>query len=294
LDQTRDLAEASPTPANLPHELAKEVLPDYFLEPGDRVLLEPIALDSEFRSVGDQKIQVDGSIDLGEFGRIRLDGMTVEQAEIAVQEQVVSLGGEREQFNVQLVETNAAHVYVLGEVGSPGTYSIDGSELVLDAILKAGGLTSKASPCDILLVRPTDPCDCRVVLPVCYRELTQMGSVATNYQLQPGDRIFVGGRSLKEEITFWKQTSSCDRCCRSECAECVPRTASYDNRFFMISNPFALPTIFKKKDKVSQSISDASTDVQDDESLFLNEAQKEATTGGASAPVDMAPDMNFR
>jgi protein involved in polysaccharide export with SLBB domain len=99
---------------------------------------------------------IDGSIDLGRFGRIRVAGLTVEAIEDAIANQIASLLGTPERVNVQLIETNAAHVYVLGAVGSPGTYNLDGNETVLDAILEAGGLTSKASPCDIIMVRPTD------------------------------------------------------------------------------------------------------------------------------------------
>ncbi len=240
LSKTREYAAASPLPSGLPNELAKTEVRSYFVEPGDRILIEPIDLESEIGSFGDQKIQVDGSIDLGEFGRIRVTGMPVEEIERAVESQI-AIFGKREPMNVQLVESNAAEVYVLGEVGSPAAYPIDGHEHVLDAILRAGGLTSKASPCDVVLVRPTAPDSCRVVLPVCYRQITQLGDVTTNYQLQPGDRIVVGSRSLKEELAFWKKERDCDRCCNSRCVECQPSNISYQNRFTSHSGPFSLP-----------------------------------------------------
>lgn len=242
LPQAKEFAQRSPLPSGLPHELGKRVLPDYYIEPGDRILIEPFSLDSEFRVIGDQEVQVDGSIDLGEFGRLRVAGMTVEAIEAAIENQIVQAGGERESINVQLVETNASIAYVLGEVGSPGAYALDGNETVLDAILLAGGLTSRASPCDILLARPTDPCDCRVVLPVCYRQITQLGDVTTNYQLQPGDRVVVGARTFCEEIAFWRQSRPCERCAQSRCLECNPNQVNYKNRFFQWASPFALPS----------------------------------------------------
>ncbi len=198
LTKTKEFAAAAPLPSGLPNELSKFALPDYFVEPGDRILIEPVDLESDIGSLGDQKIQVDGTIDLGEFGRIRVAGLTVEAIERAVEDQI-ALSGKQETINVQLIETNAAEVYVIGEVGSPAAYPIDGHEHVLDAILRAGGLTSKASPCDIILVRPTAPEGCRVVLPVCYRQITQLGDVTTNYQLQPGDRIVVVLGPLKRK-----------------------------------------------------------------------------------------------
>lgn len=240
--QAKEMAAKSPLPNGLPHELSKQALQEYFLEAGDRILIEPTSLDSKFKSMGDQKIQVDGSIDLAEFGRIRVTGMTVESVEDAIEERVKAIGGERVAVNVQLIESNAAEVYVLGEVGSPGAYMLDGNETVLDAILRAGGLTSKASPCDMILVRPTDPCACRVVLPICYRQITQMGDVSSNYQLLPGDRIVVGARTFAEELAFWKQSSECDRCCRSHCRQTDPGSVNYKNRFIGLHGSFPLPS----------------------------------------------------
>ncbi|MEZ6137611.1 MAG: polysaccharide biosynthesis/export family protein [Pirellulaceae bacterium] len=241
LSKAKEFAQRSPLPSGLEHELAKQVLPEYFVEPGDRLLLEPVELDSEFQATGDQEVMVDGSVDLAHFGRIRVAGLTVEQIEAAVVDHIESVSGNRININVQLLETNGAQVYVLGAVGSPGAYDIDGNETVLDSILMAGGLTSKASPCDIILVRPTDPCDCRVVQRVCYRQITQLGDVTTNYQIQPGDRVVVGERTLCQELAFWKQASACPCCDRSKCVECRPETKDYRNRFASWFPPFPRP-----------------------------------------------------
>jgi protein involved in polysaccharide export with SLBB domain len=245
LKQTKEIAAKSPRPAGLPHELAKQALPEYYVEPGDHILIETTKTSSDFPAIGDQKIQVDGSIDLGRFGRLRVAGMTVEAIEASIEDRILEVDNKTEPINVQLVEPNAAVVYVLGEVGSPGAYPIDGNETVLDAIVAAGGLTSRASPCDIIFVRPTAPDQCRVVLPVCYRQLTQIGDVTTNYQVQPGDRIVVAPRTFMEELTFWKQTSPCPLCaCKRECVECNPSSVSYSNRFMEMLTQFPLPRKF--------------------------------------------------
>jgi len=256
LNQTKEFAARSPLPSGLAHELAKNVLPEYYIEPGDRLLIEPIALDSNFRVIGDQEVKVDGSIDLGEYGRMRVAGMTVEAIESAIEERIAQLSAASEAINVQLVETNAAKVYVLGEVGSPGGYVIDGNETVLDAIVMAGGVTSKASPCDMILVRPTRHCDNRVVLRVCYRQITQLGDVTTNYQLQPGDRIVVGSRTLGEELAFWRQTNPCECCNRSRGVECKPSMVNYSNRFSNWLTQFPLPRKFPDE-PLTEDISDS-------------------------------------
>ncbi|MCC6508115.1 MAG: polysaccharide export protein [Pirellulaceae bacterium] len=243
LPQAKQFSNVPPLPTNLPVEKCKTVLPAYFVEPGDDLLIEPIDFAADLRLTADQRVMVDGSIDLGEYGRLIVTGMTVEQIEALVETRIESVVGKRHAINVRLLEANAAQVYVLGEVGSPAAYPLIGRETVLDAILQAGGLTSRASPCDIVLVRPTNPCDCRVVLPVCYRQITQLGDTTTNYQLQPGDRIYVGGRSLCQELRFWKVNETCERCCNSRCAERDPRRANYLNPFCYLPASPALPWI---------------------------------------------------
>jgi hypothetical protein len=84
--------------------------------------------------------------------------------------------------------------YVLGEVNAPGAFPLQGRETVLDAILAAGGLNDKASRKFITLTRPTRPDGCRVVLPICYNEIVQLGDTSTNYEIASGDRIYVPTR----------------------------------------------------------------------------------------------------
>lgn len=260
LPQAKEYSNAAHLPSNLPIEKCKTVLPNYFVEPGDDLLIEPVDFSSDLRLPPDQRVLVDGTIDLGEYGRIIVAGLTLEQIEEAVIARVETIAKKRYAINVRLLEANASQVYVLGEVGSPAAYPLVGRETVLDAILLAGGLTSRASPCDIVLVRPTNPCDCRVVLPVCYRQITQMGDTTTNYQLQPGDRIYVGGRSFCQELQFWKINQTCERCCNSRCAERDPRRANYLNPFCYLPSQPLLPWMKNKSDKL-----DVDADAQGDD-----------------------------
>ena len=104
-------------------------------------------------------------------------------------------------ITVRLVTRQSKVYYVLGDVNAPGAFPLAGRETVLDAILAAGGLTDRASRANIILSRPTPPDNCRVVLPICYLEIVQLGDTSTNYQIAPGDRIYVPTRTMWEEIT---------------------------------------------------------------------------------------------
>lgn len=115
-----DVAAGARLPTNIATELDKSVTPAYFIEPGDELLIEVLDLESETRVPGDQRVMVDGTIDLGAFGRLQVAGKTLEEIESAVEMRITELTEKQEQINVRLLESNAAVVYVLGEVGSPG------------------------------------------------------------------------------------------------------------------------------------------------------------------------------
>lgn len=238
---------SSRIPQGIARENAKVALPSHILQPGDAVLVEPANLERDLRLPADQTVMSDGSLDLGAYGRVIVAGREIEQAEMLIEQQIVSqireqraacrqYANETDQatidskvlpdacdgiaINVRLLEP-VQHFYVLGEVNAPGSYPLSGYETVLDAIVAAGGLSSTANPCKILLARPTDPCDCRITLPVCYREIVQLGNTASNYQLQPNDRIFVASRSCMDELLFWRASKPCERCagCNKACRD---------------------------------------------------------------------------
>src|SRR5262249_6559232 len=82
----------------------------------------------------------------------------------------------------------------------PGAFPLAGRETVLDGIIAAGGITRRASTAKIVLSRPTDPCGCRIVLPICYDNIVQIGDTSTNYQLQPAARIYIPSKGMLEDL----------------------------------------------------------------------------------------------
>lgn len=217
LESTEEVRAKAPHPAPLPKELQKSVLPAYYVEPGDTLLIEPVKFDSPLRFPADQTVLVDGTIDLGSFGRLRVAGQTVEQIEAQVNAVVKADDPEASEVNVRLLDPQGAVFYVLGEVSAPGAYPLIGRETVLDGLLTAGGLTDMSSPCNIILSRPTLPGSCRMVLPICYRRIVQLGDTSTNYQLKPGDRIYVATRSPWGQMFGLFCEDCCPLCCDHDC-----------------------------------------------------------------------------
>lgn len=232
--ETKRMLDASPPlPVGMPRELAKQVLPTHYLEPGDELLIELDDIQSSLRIPADQQVLADGSVDLAAHGRVKVASLTLEEAEQRIRLALAS-NDSPPTINVRLIQS-VQRYYVIGEVNSPGAYPLAGHETVLDGIVAAGGLTQRASACDLLLARPTDPCSCRVTLPVCYRAITQLGDVTTNYQLKPGDRIFVGRQTMLEELMqCCCCQKTCDRCCKQQRGCCDPMVVETDRPSFAI------------------------------------------------------------
>jgi protein involved in polysaccharide export with SLBB domain len=217
LSATEQARRCPPRSAPIPRELEKTVLSTFVVQCGDSLVIEPGSLESPLRFPTDQTVLADGTIDLGKFGRLIVAGKSVEQIETDVEAAIRTDDKQPAAVNVRLVNPTSAVYYVLGEVNSPGSFPIIGRETVLDAILAAGGLSDKASPCDIILSRPTLPGGCRIVMPICYRHIVQLGDTSTNYQIMPGDRVYVATRSLCEQLLPINK-KSCPLCkCCSQC-----------------------------------------------------------------------------
>jgi protein involved in polysaccharide export with SLBB domain len=199
-ESAKAMRDANAPVIDIPRELEKHPLPTYTVEPGDVLLVQPMDLDSSVRLPGDQPILPDGTINLGKYGHLQVMGRTVQEIEEMVRNAVKVTVKDAGYISVRLSARQSKVYYVIGEVNSPGSFQLSGRETVLDALLQAGGLTDQASRDQIILSRPTKPNCPRIVLPVCWKQIVQLGDTATNYQIAPGDRIYVPTRSMLSSI----------------------------------------------------------------------------------------------
>jgi len=143
---------------------------------------------------GQHLVGPDGTVNLGLYGQVYVAGLTLDRAREAVEKR---LG---EYFDDPLVSLdvfvyNSKFFYIISEGGGIGDQvvriPVTGNETVLDAISQIGGL-SQASSSKIWISRPTPgSVGCDQVLPVDWNAVTRGASTATNYQLLPGDRLFI-------------------------------------------------------------------------------------------------------
>ncbi len=180
-----------------PHELQKVVLPRHVVAPSDelRVSVRPATLGFEDRTV---VVQSDGLIDLDFFGETLAAGLTLPDLEQRIAQQIQPLAvsqhvREPVQVAVRLLDgSKTRRFYVLGTVTTPGSFTLTGRETVLDGVLLAG-LRSNSLPEKAYLARPHPVGGPDQVLKIDWFGITQRGDTTTNYQLMPGDRIYVPG-----------------------------------------------------------------------------------------------------
>jgi len=149
--------------------------------------------------VGQHTVGLDGYVNLGTYGQVYVTGMTIEEATDAI-EQHLSDYLEDPQVAVDVYTYQSKNYYVITEgagLGDQiGRFPITGNETVLDALTQVNGLSGRSSK-NIWIARPSPGQDgCFQVLPIKTDEVLGLASVATNYQLLPGDRLFIQEQNI--------------------------------------------------------------------------------------------------
>jgi polysaccharide export outer membrane protein len=166
-----------------------------------RVLKDPqVAVGvAQFRGVqqarGEHLVRPDGTISLGTYGCVYVAGLTLAQAKVAIERHLAHYVLDPE-ITVDVSAYNSKEFFIITDGAGYGEqvfrFPITGSETVLRAISLIQGLPAVASKKKIWVARPAPANhDCLQVLPVDWRAITEGGAVATNYQIFPGDRIYI-------------------------------------------------------------------------------------------------------
>lgn len=156
----------------------------------------------------DFQVKPDGFVYLGAYGSVQVSGMTANQARLAIRSVLarqisLELGGvieDRLLVLVDVVQLNSKYYLVIQDGGGAGEtvtrVPITGKEFVTDAISNVGGLREEASKRNIWVARRTPKLNEEQILPVDWVGMTQWGVTNTNYQLFPGDRVYVKAQRL--------------------------------------------------------------------------------------------------
>ena len=166
----------------------------------DQVLREPEVSVKLARVSGSQPLTAqylvgpDGTINLRQYGLVHVAGLTVTEAKLAIQRHL-SHYLDSPELSVDVVAYNSKVYYIITQGAGIGDnvrrFPITGNETVLDAISQVNGL-SQLSSTHIWIARPAPGgFGCEQVMPIDWSAITQGASTATNYQLLPGDRLFI-------------------------------------------------------------------------------------------------------
>lgn len=208
---------------NVPSELNMISLPPYVIGSPDLLLINIYGVPREVAGPamalspqevsGQHLVRPDGTVNLGVYGSVPVAGLTTDQARDAVRRQVfeqlkvlsVTSNGrttpQPDDINkllvaVDVIGYNSKAYYVITDGAGFGEqifrFPIQGYETVLDALSNINGLPAVGSKQHVWVARRTPHENAgEQLLFVDYVGLTQHGITRTNYQLLPGDRVYV-------------------------------------------------------------------------------------------------------
>ncbi|QDT47007.1 Polysaccharide biosynthesis/export protein [Symmachiella dynata] len=168
----------------------------------NEIFINPPKLSVELEQLGGKQVvdgphlvRMDGTVHLGVYGSVVVAGYTLEQAKMLLEEHLSQYILNPE-VNVDVSGYNSKVYYIINDGGGEGDqlYSlpIKGNETVLDAFAQVGGLPTIGSKKKIWVARPAPAeLDAEQILPVDWDAIVKGGSTRTNYQILPGDRIYV-------------------------------------------------------------------------------------------------------
>jgi protein involved in polysaccharide export with SLBB domain len=174
----------------------------YLSDPRVSVALAQMAASQQV--LGEFLVQPDGTITLGSYGNVMVVGQTVDEARTAIEQHLSQfLENPQISLNVQSFNSKVYYIILQGAGLGDGVYRfpVTGNETVLDAIANIQGLEQVSSK-KIWVARPSRDPSRPQIMPVDWYAVTERAEPQTNYQLLPGDRVFIAEDKMVAFDTF--------------------------------------------------------------------------------------------
>jgi protein involved in polysaccharide export with SLBB domain len=169
----------------------REYLRQFIRDPIVTVSLVEIAGKQQI--AGQHLVGPDGTVTLGIYGSVRVVGMNLAQAKHEI-EQYLSQYLDEPEVSLEVWAFNSKVYYIVTQGAGLGDavykFPITGNETVLDAIAQINGLNQLSSK-QIWIARPYGSDGKCQILPVDWNAITSYATAGTNFQVMPGDRVFV-------------------------------------------------------------------------------------------------------
>jgi polysaccharide export outer membrane protein len=168
-----------------------------------KVAVSLVASQALQQVLGFHLVRPDGTVGLGSYGSVFVTGMTIADAKATIEEHLAQTV-LRPEISVDVVGFNSKVYYVILDGAGFGEQVIRmpsyGNETVLDAIGQVYGLPAVAARSRIWIARPgPDEHSPDQIVPVQWTAITRGGAAKMNYQVFPGDRIYVQAKPI---VTF--------------------------------------------------------------------------------------------
>jgi len=181
-------------PLALPSGQFNALSDSYVLGSGDQLYLEVFGVEDY---AGEFQVLADGSVRLPLVGQVRLQGLTLEQAQVAVT-QAYGRYIRQPFVDLNLMSRRPVQIAIAGEVNRPGAYAIEETEeiampmTVTKAIQLAGGITNMANIRQVQVVRGQGvPGVIPQSADVDLWALIQSGDLSQDIPLRDGDTVVV-------------------------------------------------------------------------------------------------------
>jgi polysaccharide export outer membrane protein len=143
---------------------------------------------------GEHQVGPDGRINLGIYGMLPVTGLSIDEATAVINRHLERFL-DNPQVSVDVFSFASKKYYVISAGAGNGdtiqSFPITGNETVLTALSQIQGI-SQFSNKKMWIARPTPNGEfCEQRIPVEYDSIVRGGSAATNYQLFPGDRLYI-------------------------------------------------------------------------------------------------------
>ena len=156
---------------------------NYVLGPGDKLIIDIYGASQESLSL---TVSPDGDITVPECGPIHVSGLTVSSAQARIKSRLGEYFSSSD-IKTTVGQTRTILVNVMGEVKTPGTYTLSAFATVFHAIYMAGGISDLGTLRNIKVFRQG-----RLITVVDIYEYILNGRLAGNVRLQDNDVVQVG------------------------------------------------------------------------------------------------------
>lgn len=168
------------------------VAPTYVLGPGDELIIDVYGASQITNKI---KIAPDGSVNVPRIGPINVNGMTVDRAQAQI---CAAMGKHYQNASIKLSvgQTRTMSIHVMGEVKTPGTYTLSAFATVFHALYMAGGINEVGTLREVKVAR-----NGRVISVIDVYDYILSGKLTGNVKLNDNDVIIVGSYENLVNIT---------------------------------------------------------------------------------------------